>query len=414
MTAGIRLQARQAQVFRLGQVVSMLQMPAAELEAHLAAAAAENPMLIRRWRASGGGAGDVIEMTAVAEAASLHAHVLRELAGLMARGPLVERLVMALIEELEPTGWLGRPVAEIAASLGVAEDLVMTALQLVQKRIAPAGLFARSLEECLRLQLEERDGLGPEMDLVLSHLPALERGGIAALARATGLGTEAVRDYLAVIRRLDPKPGAAFDVDPTLMREPDVILTPAGRGWDIRLAARYRGEIALAALPRGGHAPEAREALARAQALKQALELRRSACEQVVRVLVARQDGFFRDGIEALEPLGMGEIAAATGFHQSTVSRVLNGLLIEGPNGVVAARSLISGTAGAGSAHARPRVMARIRALLAAEDPAHPLSDRRLVELLGQEGIAVSRRVVSKYRHEIGVAAATARRKLSG
>ncbi|QEW20997.1 RNA polymerase sigma-54 factor 2 [Marinibacterium anthonyi] len=412
MTRGLRLQPRQAQVFRLGQVVGILQMTEAELDAHLGEAARDNPMLTLQWRPLAG-AGDMIEMLAVAEVNSLHAHVMQELAGLRAQGGLIERLIMALIEELEPSGRLGRSVAEIAMALDVAEELVGTALTLVQKRVEPAGLFARTLGECLRLQVEDREEMTPEMDLVLSHLPVLERGGVGGLAQATGLCEAAVAGCLAAIRRLDPKPGARFAADPTLMRDPDVILRPDGTGWEIDLGTRLRAEAGIARLPGGARSPETREALARARALKQALEIRRSALEQVVRVLVSRQDGFFRDGVQALEPLSMAEIAQETGFHPSTVSRVMNGLLIEGPNGVVAARSLISGTAGAGSAHARPRVMARIRALLALEDPGAPLSDRKLVALLEAEGIRVSRRVVSKYRHEIGAATAT-RRKLSG
>lgn len=411
MTQALRLQARQAQVFRLGQVVGLLQMTGTELDAHLADVARENPMVSLQWRPAAG-AGDAIEMMAVASAGSLHAHVMTELSGLLAQGGLIERLVMALIAELEPSGRLGRSVPEIAQSLDMAEELVQTALTLVQKRVEPAGLFARTLGECLRLQLEDRDALTPELDLVLSHLSVLENGGPGALAKATGLGTDAVDACLAVIRRLDPKPGAAFSVDPTLMRDPDVILRPDASGWEIDFGTRLHTHVEVVRLPGGGRSPESRDAIVQARALKQALEIRRSALEQVVGVLATRQDGFFRDGIEALEPLGMAEIAQETGFHPSTVSRVLNGLLIEGPNGIVAARSLISGTAGAGSAHARPRVMARIRALLALEDPVAPLSDRKLVTLLEAEGIRVSRRVVSKYRHEIGLSAAT-RRKLS-
>ncbi len=411
MRPAIRLQTRQAQVFRLGQVVSMLQMTTSELNAHLSEAARENPMLVLR-RQSYAGAGDVIEMAAVAETHSLYGHVLGELSGLLAQGGMMERLVTALIEELEPSGWLGRPVAEIAASLGVSEDLMDQVVRLVQKRVDPAGLFARSLSECLRLQLDDRSRISPAMDKVLTHLSVLQSGGITALIRATGLTGAEVQACLAQLRRLDPKPGAAFAMDPALMREPDVVITPSADGWEIDFGARYPGAVELAQLPRGGQTPGTREAMARARTLKQALDIRQSACEQVVRALVKRQDGYFRHGIEALEPLGMAELATETGFHQSTVSRVLSGLLIQGPNGIVAARSLISGTAGSGSGHARPKVMARIRALLAAEDPARPISDRQLVAMLGREGITVSRRVVSKYRHEIGIASAGQRRVL--
>ncbi|WP_283647100.1 RNA polymerase factor sigma-54 [Marinovum algicola] len=409
MRPGLHLRARQSQVFRLGQVVRLLQMSAAELDAHLAEAARDNPMLVLRPRPLAPGATDVLEMAAVAEANSLYDHVFRELAGLIGQGGLMARVITALIAELEPSGWLGRGVDEIAEGLGLGQDLIAAALRLVQKRVEPAGLFARDLQECLRLQLEERDRMSAAMRLVLSHLPVLETGGPAGLVAATGLAAETVQACLAELRQLDPKPGSGFSSDPTLMREPDVRLTPAGDGWEIEFLSSLQEDVAISGVPRGTGA-ETRAALARARALKQALEIRRSALRQVVGEIVARQGAFFRDGPAALAPMTMSEIAAETGFHLSTVSRVLNGLLIEGPNGITAARTLFGGAASAAATQSKPAVQARLRALLAGENPRQPLSDRRLTALLEGEGIAISRRVVANYRQEIGVPAAAKRR----
>lgn len=410
MSLGLHLRTRQSQVFRLGQVVSLLQMTAAELDAHLAEASQENPMLVLRPRPLAGfGATDVIEMTAVAEACSLYDHVFRELAGLIAQGGLMARVITALIAELEPTGWLGRGPEEIAETLGLGADLIVAALRVVQKRVEPAGLFARDLRECLRLQLEDRAAMSDAMTLVLAHLPKLESGGVGGLVAATGLEADEVQACLSGIRRLDPKPGSGFASDPTLMREPDVRVTPSVDGWDIEFLSSLQGNISISGLPRGS-GTEAREALAKARALKQALEIRRSAQRQVVGEVVERQGAFFRTGPAALEPMTLSDIAAETGFHLSTVSRVVNGLLIEGPNGITAARALFGGTASATATQSKPQVQARIRALLTAEDPAKPLSDRRLTALLQADGIAISRRVVSNYRQEIGILAAAKRR----
>lgn len=411
MTQALRLQARQSQVFRLGQVVSLLQMSASELDEHLADLARDNPMLIlRSRRAAAMSATDALEMTAVAQAGSLYEHVFQELAGLIGQGGLMERVITALIAELEPSGWLGRALEEIAEQLGVSVTLVETALRVVQKRVDPAGLFARDLQECLRLQLEDRGALTDDMVRVLAHLPTLERGGIAALEAATGLERQEVHDCLAVIRRLDPKPGSAFASDATLMREPDVRISPAGDGWEIEFLSSLQRDIEIADLPRMGRTPEASEALAKARALKQALDIRVSALRQVVGEIVERQGAYFRLGDRALAPMTLSDIAQETGFHLSTVSRVLNGLLIEGPNGIVAARTLFGGTASARTGQSKPQVQARIRALLAGEDPSRPISDRRLTALLQAEGIAVSRRVVSNYRREIGILAPAKRR----
>ncbi|WP_232825018.1 RNA polymerase factor sigma-54 [Primorskyibacter marinus] len=412
MSLGFKLGVKQTQVFRLGQVVSVLQMSAGKLDDHLKEVAEANPMVIPRRRpGAGASATDALEMTAVEEAGSLYSHVFRALAGLIAQGGMMERVITALIEELEPSGWLGRPVDDIADTLGLTPQLIETALKVVQKRVEPTGIFARNLEECLRLQLEDRDAMTPAMNTVLARLSSLENGGPCALVAATGLPENEVSDCLAVIRCLDPKPGGAFATDPTLMREPDVRVVPSGDGWDIEFISSLKDDIDIANMPRSQQSDMTREALAKARALKQALDIRQSALRQVVGQIVERQGGFLRTGASALTPMTMSEIAQATGFHLSTVSRVLNGLLIEGPIGIVAARSLFVGAASAQTAHSRTQVRARIQALLADEDPKRPISDRRLTTLLRSEGITVSRRIVSKYRHNAGILAAALRRR---
>lgn len=410
MPLGTHLRTKHGQVFRLGQVVSLLQMSSAELDEHLAEQAQDNPMLVlRQRRAAGMSATDVLEMTAVAQANSLYDHVFHELAGLIGQGGLMEKVVTALIAELEPSGWLGRGPDAIAESLGLSVRLVETALRVVQKRVDPAGLFARDLQDCLRLQLDDRDAMTEDMAAVVDHLPALEKGGPEVLARATGLSRDRVQECLTVLRRLDPKPGSAFVTDPTLTREPDVRITPSGDGWEIEFLS-WHGDVEVIELPRGGRADETSEALAQARALKHALDMRVSALKQVVGEIVERQGAYFRLGDRALAPMTLSGIARETGFHLSTVSRVLNGLLIEGPNGIVLARTLFTGTVSAQATQSKPQVQARIRALLAEEDPKRPLSDRRLTAILQSEGIAVSRRVVSNYRQEIGIHSAAKRR----
>lgn len=414
MSFRTQLRTRQAQVFRFGHLVSVLQMSAAELDEHLAETAQDNPFLVLRSRRSGGrslvSTTEIIETVASDQATSLQDHVLRQLAGPISRGGELARIIIALVEELEPSGWLGRPLAQLAAQLGLAETVIEAALSFVQRQIEPAGLFARDLSECLRLQLQERDQLDDPMRCILDHLPALEKGGVDGLARASGLPRQQVRDCLATIRRLDPKPGARFETDPTLMRAPDVTVERGETGWSIRLNASL--ECNLDRFKRAGRSSnDMQAALAQARNLKQALVMRRSAMQQIMRAIVARQEAFFLDGHEAIKPLTMTEIATATGFHLSTVSRVLDGLLIEWRGGIIAARDLCARRSALACQNgpAKPRVVSRIRALLRDEDPLAPLSDRRLSELLVQEGIAVSRRVVTKYRQEIGAAPATSR-----
>lgn len=416
MNLSTRLRIGHTQVFRMGHVINVLRMSAEELDEHLFQTARDNPFLVvrqrRRAAIRAGGAQDLLDISLADTPTSLYDHVLRELAGLIARGGAMERLIVALIEELEPTGWLGRTVPEIAAQLGLGCDLVETALNLVQRRVSPAGLFARDLADCLRLQLEDRDLWDEEAEAILAHLGVLETGGPEALAQAVGLDLATVSKHLARLRRLDPKPGSQFSTDMTLMREPDVRIEPEGDGWRPVFKSSFETEVAVLPKAAGDGSPALRQALGEARALKQALDLRQNALKHIVQVMIEVQGDFFRDGPEALKPLTQTMIAERTGFHLSTVSRVLNGLLIEGPHGIVPARMLYprSSARGAPDGAAKPRVMARLRALLAAESPSCPLSDQRLSDQLGAEGFAVSRRVVAKYRQELGFASAVQRR----
>lgn len=417
MSLSTRLNVRQSQVFRLGQMVTVLEMSGEQLEDHLLQTARDNPFLVVRRRGGtalrAGNVQDFLDTGLAAEPSSLYEHVTRELAGLIAHGGPMERLVMSLIEALEPTGWLGCPVDDIAAQLCLEPHLVENGLRLVQRRVSPAGLFARDLRECLQLQLEDQGVLTDDMRCVLGNLDLLERGGPEALARSTGLSLETVSRQLARLRRLDPKPGSRFSTDLTLMREPDVRVEPQGSGWVAILKPSLETQVSLQAGAAVKNAPAMRQALAQARAIKQAVDLRHNALKQIMQVVLAVQGDFFRDGAQALLPLSLSGIAEKTGFHLSTVSRVLNGLLVEGPNGIIPARNLCPHAAAQACADgpSKPQVMARLRKALAHENAGSPLSDQRLSELLTAEGLMVSRRVVARYRQELGFSGAAERRR---
>ena len=416
MSLSTRMRTGQAQVFRMGHVINVLQMSSEELDDLMCRTVRNNPLLTVRERqraaSRAGDAQELLETSCADTPTSLYDHVFRELAGLIAHGGPMERLIVALVEELEPSGWIGRPVSEIAAKLGLGCDLVETALKLVQRRVSPAGLFARDLTDCLRLQLEDRELWDEEAEAVLVHLGALETGGPEALAKAVGMDSETVLEHLARLRRLDPKPGSRFASDLTLMREPDVRIEPNGDGWRLIFKSIFETDVAVLPSTACDGSSELRQALREARALKQALDLRQSALKRIVKTMIEVQGDFFRDGPEALQPLTQATIAERTGFHLSTVSRVLNGLLIEGPNGLVPAQMLCPrcSARNAEGGAAKPKVMARLRTLLTADGPGCPLSDQRLSERLSAEGLVVSRRVIAKYRQELGFATAAQRR----
>lgn len=416
MNFSTRFHASQTQCFKMGHVINVLQMSGEELDEHLMQTAQENPFLrIRKRRSAAIRGGNGLGLPDVEHAdtpTSLYDHVLRELAGLIAHGGPMERLVLALMEALEPCGWLGRSLPDIAAELNLSEALVENGLKLIQKRIAPAGVFARDLAECLRLQLEDQGLWDAETAKFLACLDCLETGGKVAVAKASGLCPEAVDEKIARLRRLDPKPGARFGTDLTLLREPDVRIEARGDTWVAIVKSTFELHTALLPEATCGSSPEIRQALKEARALKQALDLRKNAVEQIMCYMIEVQSDYFREGHEALQPLSQSTIAEKTGFHLSTVSRVLNGLLVEGPHGIFEARMLCAQTASraAQGGPSKPKVLSRLRALLLAESAVHPLSDQTLADVLGAEGLKVSRRVVAKYRHELGFSPVAQRR----
>jgi len=416
MTLALEQLTRQAQVFVLHQSMSLLRLSSAEVTEFLVRTAEVNPhLLVRRPRRRflvGFGAGDALEATVPERAGSLIGHVQAELSDLLSRGGLMERIVIRLVEDLEPSGRLGADWRAIAGELGIGEKLVEATLKLVQQRVSPSGLFARDLRECLYLQLQERGSLTEQMGVVLDHLGLLQDGGAERLAQRTGLDIGTVSACLAEIRTLDPKPGARFDADHALTREPDARVSRTGGTWKVRFSRDTEPSVEIAHAPQAGGSPGLSEALKQARGLKYALDMRRSATRRVIGALIARQTGYLEHGDAALHPLTQAELAAVTGFHTSTVSRVLNGYLIETPQGVIAARRLCPGAVSRlGGAHSRGQVTARIRAMVAGEDPAAPLSDVCLASRLQEDGIAVSRRVVAKYRQESGIRRAALRRK---
>lgn len=415
MTLALEHVTRQTQTFMLHQSMALLRLTAAEVTELLVETAEVNPHLVvrhpRRRFLMGFGSTNVLEATAAEGASSLIAHVQTELADLLSRGGLLARIVTCLMEELEPSGWIGADLAQIARDLGIRATLVEATLKLVQERVTPAGLFARDLRECLRLQLLNRGQVSAQMDTVLAHLNLLQGEGATGLARAAGFDPDIVEDCLVEIRTLDPKPGARFEVNPAVIREPDARVTWESGAWTVRFNRETEPSVEVSHIPQSGKNLALSESLKQARGLKFALDLRRSATRQVIEALVARQTGFLEQGDAALRPLTQTELGEAIGFHTSTVSRVLNGYLVETPQGVIEAKTLCPGSVSRlDGAHSKRQVIARIRAMVAKEDPSDPLSDVFLASRLRDDGIAISRRVVANYRQESGIPRAALRR----
>ncbi len=355
-------------------------------------------------RPGAGGVSDVIEATH-SVGSGLHDHA-RQQVGLLLRDPESRRIAGHFVDALEPSGWLGRPLAEVAQEAGCDAARAESVLARIQQA-EPTGLFARDLAECLALQASEAGLLDAAFAAVLDNLPLLARGEFEALARLAGCDAATVRGILAAIRRLDPKPGARFDPAPTPLREPDLILRRRPAGWQVELNRSTLPGILVRDGGEGGGAE-----LQAARWLEHVLARRNATLLAIGEAVVRRQADWLAEGAAALRPMRLADLAADCGLHESTISRAGAGLLLQTPQGMVGLRDLCgAGLARSGEAEpiAAGAVRHRIAALIAAEPPLAPLSDARLAAMLAGQGIRIARRTVAKYREQQGLPPASAR-----
>lgn len=389
--------------------LDVLSMSGAALADHVAAEAAANPFLRVRWPQGVTPTGDLPDRPAEC---GLYAHVLDQVPLCLPRGRARE-IAAHFLDALEPSGWLGQSVAQIARAAGCAQAEAEAVLEGLQ-RMEPAGLFARDLRDCLWLQARDRGQDSAAMAAVLDRLPLAAAGDPAALARACGIAEAEAALCLARIRAMDPKPGAAFASDPTLARAPDLVVRRADGDWRVALNRSDLPEVAVARCPAGlALGPGAAEAQRAATWLQRAIAQRHRTTLAVAAELVRRQRAFLDDGPSALLPLRQRDLATALGMHESTVSRVVTGLTIATPHGVFPVKALFPHASGAdGSGPSATALRARIAALVRAEDPCAPLSDAALAARLAAEGLAIARRTVTKHREALGLPPAPARRGL--
>ncbi|MFN3575505.1 MAG: RNA polymerase factor sigma-54 [Tabrizicola sp.] len=400
---------RMALTTGLATSIRILRADAAGLSRYLEEQAAENPQIvltrpqaqewIPRWRTAF--AADAERPEQAAAGPSLVGHVLSVVESLRL-DPAETRIAMALAEALEPSGWLGRPPAAVAAELGVGVAAVEGVLSRLQRQAEPTGLFARNLADCLRLQAEEAGELDRAMTALLNRLDLLARGEIDRIAREAGLDPADIRVAFGRLRSYDPKPGAGFEPYAAPVREPDLIAEKGASGWIVSLNR--------SALPSVSVAEGRGKGRAEARALIRMIEGRNATLLSVGQEILARQTAALEAGLGALVPMTMAEVATALGLHESTVSRVVTGTAVDTPRGTWWLRSLFTRAVQEGGPSAGA-LRDRLARLVAAEDPDHPLSDGALAEALAEGGAPIARRTVAKYRAMLGLPPAHRRRR---
>ena len=376
-----------------------------------------------------GESGDVNAMleNRAADDDNLTAHVLQQISEEI--GDLdMAALAVELTGWLDDDGYLREGDDEICSTIGVDAGLLRETLTRLQG-FTPAGVFARNLADCLRLQWLARGDWTPTHQALLDNLDILGRGDMDALAKAMAVAPDALPLLLQAVRALDPSPAAAFETTTDRLALPDVIVLESDAGWQAYLNEDSLPSVLV--LERDWEEMATRKItdderkfmksnVQSARWLRKATQQRAATLLRVSRAIVARQQSFFTGGLAALEPMRLRDIAEEIEMHESTVSRSVAGKLVQTANGQFSLKDLFSTAIGEGTNQSggnrkiisAQAVKARIAGLVAEEDaPSNVLSDNDLVALLAEEGIVVARRTVVKYRKAMTIGSSAERRR---
>jgi RNA polymerase sigma-54 factor len=286
-------------------------------------------------------------------------------------------------------------------------------------------VFARDLKECLALQLKDKNRFDPAMALLVNHLELIAKRDFAALRAICKVDLDDIKDMIAEVRQLNPKPGHAFGAEPLQPVVPDIFVRLAPDGsWQVELNSETLPKVLvnhhyMARVAKGAAREEDKLYLsdchANATWLVKSLDQRAKTILKVAREIVRQQDAFFVLGVQHLKPLNLKTVADAIAMHESTVSRVTSNKYLASPRGIFELKyfftTAIASADADGEAHSAEAVRHRIKSLIDAETAENVLSDDTIVEILKQEGIVIARRTIAKYRESLGILSSVQRRR---
>jgi RNA polymerase sigma-54 factor len=380
------------------------------------------PTAFTEW---GGGASsdDSYNLEAFVAAEVTLADYLAEQLAVAVTEPAQRMIGRYLIDLVDDAGYLPPDLGEVGDKLGAAECDVAAVLAVLQT-FDPPGICARSLSECLAIQLREKDRYDPAMQALIEHLDVLAKRDFAALRRICGVDDEDLAGMIGEIRHLDPKPGSRFGATRAQTVVPDVYLRPGpDGGWLVELNSDTLPRVLVnqsyyAELSKTVRKDSDRtyfiDCLQNATWLVRALDQRARTILKVATEIVRQQDGFFTHGIARLRPLNLRVVADAIQMHESTVSRVTANKYMATNRGIFELKYFFTASiasADGGDAHSAEAVRHHIRQLIGAEDPAAVLSDDTIVERLREAGIDIARRTVAKYREALRIPSSVQRRR---
>ncbi|EEZ3162757.1 TPA: RNA polymerase factor sigma-54 [Escherichia coli] len=337
-------------------------------------------------------------------------------------------IATSIVDAVDDTGYLTVPLEDILESMG-DEEIDIDEVEAVLKRIQrfdPVGVAAKDLRDCLLIQLSQFDKTTPwleEARLIISdHLDLLANHDFRTLMRVTRLKEDVLKEAVNMIQSLDPRPGQSIQTGEPEYVIPDVLVRKHNGHWTVELNSdsipRLQINQHYASMCNNarndGDSQFIRSNLQDAKWLIKSLESRNDTLLRVSRCIVEQQQAFFEQGEEYMKPMVLADIAQAVEMHESTISRVTTQKYLHSPRGIFELKYFFSShvnTEGGGEASSTA-IRALVKKLIAAENPAKPLSDSKLTSLLSEQGIMVARRTVAKYRESLSIPPSNQRKQL--
>ena len=358
----------------------------------------------------------------VANSISLKDHLSEQLT-LAFKGAAERMIGQHLIDMVDETGYLIGDIAAIADKLVAPLAQVETVLATLQT-FDPPGVCARTLAECLALQLKEQNRYDPQIASLLDNLQMLADRNLAGLKRTVGVDVDELAEMIDEIKQLNPKPGLKFgsvQVQPVV---PDILVRAASDGsWILELNSETLPRVLvnrayLSKVSKSANNEKDKEYLVEclqtANWLVKSLDQRARTILRVAEEIVRQQDAFFSHGVQYLRPLNLKTVADAISMHESTVSRVTSNKYMSSPRGIFELKYFFTSaiqSSGEGEAHSSESVRHRIKLLIDGETPRKVLSDDMIVDKLKGDGVDIARRTVAKYREAMRIPSSVQRRR---
>ena len=364
---------------------------------------------------------------------TLESHLLWQL-NLTPMAPSDRVIAMAIIDEITDDGLLGTTLDEICETLARSHEgdeppPVLEEVEEILRRVQqfdPIGVGARDLQECLLLQLEQLDETTPWLkeakDLVTAHLHVLGNKDFVTLVRQTHLSESQLSQVVALIRTLQPRPGAALFEETADYEVPDVLVRKDQGRWLVELNPETLPKVRInntyasliKSVPTGPDKDYLRDNLQEAKWFLKSLQTRHDTLLKVATKIVEVQQGFLEHGPMAMKPLILADIAEQVDLHESTISRVTNRKYLATPQGLFELKYFFSSHVGTstGGEVSSTAIRALIRQVTANENPRKPLSDSKIAAILAEQNINVARRTVAKYRESLSIPPSNERKQL--